>query len=246
MNYTDPPTPAILIAHSRSGSTFLSHCLDSHPQICCERGGPFNPAHGWLKTGISHRNLARALWSRQGCRVSMFRITQRQFKNGYVTLDTLREFKPKVVYLSRRNILQAFVSSELAMATTKGESTHPLHSYEPVKQQELTLDCDTLIDRLENYEQRTTKALETLAGLKVLQLAYEDIISPDHSGLAESVVGLITDFLEVDRFLMTSELKKVNTQPDILNWVDIGFKVLSKKTNLDKFTTDFILRRITP
>lgn len=33
---------------------------------------------------------------------------------------------------------------------------------------------------------------------------------------------------------------------DILNWVDIGFKVLSKKTNLDKFTTDFILRRITP
>lgn len=222
MNYTDLPQPAILIAHSRSGSTFLSHCLDSHPQICCERGGPFNPAHTWLKTGISNHNLAWALWERQGCRVSMFRITQRQFKNGYVTLETMREFEPKVIYLSRKNILRAFISSQLATAAVQGELNHPLHSYKAVEQQELTLDCDGLLEKIRDYEKRTKHTLKTLSEFPLLHLTYEDITPMDDSGeLPDEAANNITGFLDVCNCPMKSDLKKVNTKPVVKNWDDI-------------------------
>lgn len=221
MKYTDLPQPAILIAHSRSGSTFLSHCLDSHPQICCERGGPFNMAHTWLKTGISHHDLAMALWQREGCLVSMFRITQRQFKNGYVTMETLREFQPKILYLSRRNVLRAFISSELATASVRGKSSHPLHSYQPVDQQELALDCATLVTRIDDYFARTEATLNTLSEFGLLHLTYEEITTPDSSKLAEPAAAKIVDFLGVNYAPMGCEMVKINSAPVIVNWPEV-------------------------
>lgn len=215
MKYADKPTPAILIAHSRSGSHFLASCLDSHNQICCERGGPFNPRNAWLNTGITPYALASALWQREGCRVSMFRITQRQFKNGYVTLDTMREFKPRVLYLYRENILKSIISAQLSTAAVKGDIEHPLHTYEPVEQRRVTLDCNGLIAKIDDYVARTEKTKELLGEFPLLNLTYEQIA--EDGKMPVGVAHKICDFLGVRHAAMYSELVKLNTAPVITN-----------------------------
>lgn len=40
------------------------------------------------------------------------------------------------------------------------------------------------------------------------------------------------------------EFNWAEEENDILDWIDVDFKILSKKHNLDKFTTSFILRRL--
>ena len=219
MEYYSDPQAAIVIAQSRSGSTFLCHCLDSHPQIGCERGGPFDTRFNkWHELGVEHRALAAALWRRRGYRVSMFKVTQRQFKNGYMTTDVLREFQPKIIYRHRVNVFNALVSSVLATASRDGKASGPIHTYQAVKQQEIKIDCDSLIDRIEVYLQRTEAMRQVLSEFDdVLELTYERIVTGGSPRLAIQAIDKICTFLGVDWHEMQSETVKINTAPIISN-----------------------------
>ena len=217
MNYYDDPQPALIIAQSRSGSTFLCHCLDSHLQICCERGGPFDTHFNkWHTLGVSHRDLARVLWQRRGYQVSAFKITQRQFKNGYVTLGTVREFQPKIIYLHRLNVLKALISSELATAFRDGKGNHPIHSYKQQRQQSIKLDCSTLVNKIDDYLQRTETTIKALSEFDLLALNYEEI-TRNKRGLQKPIGLNICEFLNVPYKPMASETIKVNSKPIITN-----------------------------
>ena len=66
------PTPFAIVAASRSGGTFLTHCLDSHPQVSCERDSPLDEAGPWLTwLDVSERAILRALWGRGGYRAAV-------------------------------------------------------------------------------------------------------------------------------------------------------------------------------
>lgn len=216
--YFNPPQPAILIAPSRSGSTFLCHCLDSHYQIACERGEPFSPSHNWQRLRADHRKLALALWQREGYRVAMFKASYRQLKNGFVTLDLLREVGPKVIHLHRENIFQAIVSAQLCTATVEGRSGHPVHSYEPVEQQQVEVDCETLVAGIEDYRLRVEQMQQLLSEFETLELTYEQVARFPHSQkLYPPVRDRICEFLGVQPTSMGSEMVRVNPAPIILN-----------------------------
>jgi hypothetical protein len=133
-----------------------------------------------------------------------------------MTASILQEFKPKVIHLYRHNVLNAIISRNLG----EQENTldHPIHSYEPVKQQEVTIDCDTLLDKIKEYLQQVdTIQRQLLEGLEVLELIYE-IIDSNDAGLSQSVADRICRFLGVAEGIpMFSEMIKVNTAPVIMN-----------------------------
>jgi hypothetical protein len=220
-SYFDPAQPAILIAPSRSGSVFLSHCLDSHYQIGCERGEPFNPRFPWQKLGVPHRDLALALWRRRGYRVTMFKVSYRQFRNGFVTLDLLLEFRPKVIHLHRMNVLEAIISAQLTTLSVAGKTDHPMHTYEPVAQRELELNCSTLIDQIKAYRGKVELMRMVLAEFDVLELEYETITKGSTAQLPRSVAGMTCDFLDVDRRPMGAELARLNPNPIITNRAEV-------------------------
>lgn len=215
-NYFDPPQPAIIIAQSRSGSSFLCHCLDSHYQIGCERGELFSLRYGWQKLGVGHRDLIVAFWGRLGYRVSMFKVGYKQIRFGYMTAEILQEFKPKVIHLYRNNVLNAIISRNLG--ERENELKHPVHTYEPVKQQEVEIDCNTLLDNIEEYlQQIDTTRHQLLDGLEVLELTYE-AIGNNQSLLPQAIANNICQFLGVAGDMsMFSEMVKVNPAPIIMN-----------------------------
>jgi LPS sulfotransferase NodH len=219
-DYFEAPQPAIIIAQSRSGSTFLSHCLDSHYDIGCERDGPFGPHRYWQKLGASHRELARALWCRGGYRVSMFKVTARQVKNGFITPEMLKEVRPKVINLHRENILKALVSATLSTAAYHGEIDHPLQTYETVPQREVALDCTMLVDEIEAYRAKLDKMRQLLAGLglEVLDLSYEQLTGgKEVEQLPIDITRTICEFLGVAVMPLYARLKKLNPAPIITN-----------------------------
>jgi hypothetical protein len=221
MGYLDPPQPAILIAQSRSGSVFLSHCLDSHYQIGCDRGEPFNHRFPWQRLGVPHRDLAAALWRRQGYRVTMFKVSYRQFKNGFITPELLQEFRPKIIHLYRLNVLRAIISSALSTLTVDGKINHPLHTYEPVVQQEVELDCSTLLEEIEDYLAKVNRIRNVLAEFDVLELNYEQITKGSTGRLSKSITNNICKFLGVDKGVMGAELVRLNPNPTITNQVEV-------------------------
>jgi hypothetical protein len=221
MGYFDPPQPAILIAPSRSGSVFLSHCLDSHYQIGCDRGEPFNHRFPWQRLGVPHRDLAAALWRRQGYRVTMFKVSYRQLKNGFVTLDLLQEFQPKIIHLYRLNVLAAIISAHLTTLSVAGKIDHPMHTYEPVVQQEVELDCSTLPNDIETYLAKVNRIRNALAEFDVLELNYEQITKGSTGRLSKPIANNICKFLGVGKGSMSAELVRLNPNPTITNQAEV-------------------------
>jgi hypothetical protein len=217
MNYFDLPQPALVIAPSRSGATFLCHCLDSHFQIACERSEPFGELFYWHHLGINHRDLAIALWQRIGYRASMFKLSYRQLRNGYITTETIKEFNPKIIHLHRLNIFEAIVSATLNTLVRDGKLDHPMHTYEPVEQQSIKINCNTLLADIEGYAYRVTRMQQALDALDTIEVTYEEITS-DGMTLPEKVAGRICDFLGVNNdMVMFSELTRLNYAPEIVN-----------------------------
>jgi len=238
-NFTDKvnsyysPRPAILIATSRSGSTFLLHCLDSHPQIGCERSEPLDHITGpWRHLGVEPIELMKALWNRPGYRVAMFKLSYKQ-STKFIKLNVLQEMNVPIIHLHRRNPLRTLVSSVINTAAVAGELNHPTHSFEEVKPITVRLDPQTVIPECRKHFGKVRMMRKYLSkfGLPLLKLAYEDL--PAHKDidgnlttfLAADIQIEICDFLEVkSSYPMFSLTRRINPKalPDIIeNWEEV-------------------------
>lgn len=227
------PMPAALVATNRSGSTLLLHCLDSHPQIGCERNEPLSPREPWARLKVKRHDLMRVLWRRGGYRVSMFKLTYRQLR--WVGTEILQENEVRLIHLHRRNALRVIVSSVINTAVVRGEMEHPPHSFEPVRQvatvrlepEEFVASCHSYLDKVRAMRRRL-KGL----GLPVLYLTYSDLVGQEGREVRQlpvRTVCWICDHLRVDRYPMYSQTRRINPRPlaeIVENWQEVRAAVV--------------------
>lgn len=233
------PQPALLIATNRSGSTFLLHCLDSHPLIGCERSEPLAPEAVWAALGVGRQELMLAMWSRPGYRVAMFKLSYRQL--SWVGHDLIQDIQPKLLHLHRANPLRVIVSSIINTEVAAGRLDHPIHTWSPVSPVTLTLFPDDFIARCRRYLGKVTQMCHDLdaLGLPVLYLTYEDLVGVEGAEarqLPPPTAQRICQFLEVDYHPLTAYTRRVNRAPlaeIVENWGQVAAAV--GETELAKF-----------
>ena len=230
MNTIKVSRPAILIAHTRSGGTFLAHCLSTHPDIFCPRGEPLLTSHSWRQSLPSHIPSSAIL----GCilhafhyEVGMCRITYVQTNTD--VCDYLRSVNAKVILLERENLLRCAVSQTIMNMTSRGEIEYPLHSTQSVALPGVTLRPLAVLERCQWQSEWHANMRKTLRSLKlhVLRLTYADVVGGEMVNadrLPLTTTERVTSFLGVEQYPLLSPLRAVAPRPlrDIVaNWDEL-------------------------
>lgn len=140
----------LIIAPTRSGGTFLSHALDSHHEIFCERGEVLhrqNPI--WKATGTPYNALNLAL-SLRGYKANGAKLTYAQF--GRIGVESLKVLKvSKVIHLYRESALRRIISERVRLMDKANDMR--THTYEDRPMMRVFLPVDDLISTIETYEE---------------------------------------------------------------------------------------------
>ena len=195
----------VLFAHARTGSTSLMHLLNLHSDIrmCHE---PFHPSHSTWYTG--EENYVDLIKDETSLDAQLSKIFQR-----YTGIKTLSYQLPeklyerllsrddiKVIFLSRRNSLQAAVSGFIARQTNVWQRSdleksggRPVAQLEPVPVDQLHATLKYYYELDGVYREFVSRKPSSSA----LQIFYEDLFS---SNLDENreVLRSIFRFVELD------------------------------------------------
>ena len=200
----DPPETGIrqfvLMTSPRSGSTWVTDLLDSHPDIVCfsevfahdhfgnmPDGGCHDvttwdsystlrlPELGrWGRLRLYFEFLDQEIYSsRHNAAAVGFKMMYRQAQRGFGIPAYLKIRNVCVVHLIRFNHLDVLLSEE-AVRARKYHHAAPGTEVVPVR---ITLEPRTLAYRLEQREQMIRQARESYSGLGLpyLEVAYEDL-----------------------------------------------------------------------
>ena len=207
-----PAQPAILIAHTRSGGTFLAHCLSNHPDIFCPRGEPLKMWHGHIPGTKQTQALAIALHAYH-YKVSMCRLTDVQ--TSIAIYDYLRRVEAKIVLLERRNLLRCAVSQTLMNMVNRGELKRPIHTTTTIKPVPVTLSPQAVLERCRWQQEWHERVRQDVAEtrLPVLHLTYArvtggEMVSAERVSLRET--ERICSFLGVEHLPLTASLRAVS------------------------------------
>lgn len=215
--------PAILIAHTRSGGTFLAHCLGSHPDIFCPRGEPLITWQEHLPDADPVEIIAAALHAYH-YKVSMCRVTDIQ--TSVAIYDYLREVDAKIIVLERENLLRCAVSQTLMNMVNRGEIERAIHTTKTAKVKPVEVQPIAVLERCrwqKEWQERTRRDVEE-TGLGYLYLTYEDIVGGEKVS-AERVPLATTEkicsFLGVEQYPLVSHLRAVSPydlEDIVSNW----------------------------
>lgn len=238
------PKPAVLIATNRSGSTFLLNCLDSHPQIGCERSEPLSPREVWrqMLPDVPRETLLRLLWSRPGYRVAMFKMSYKHVR--WMGTEILEEVGATLIHLHRGNVLRAGVSSVINTAAVRGDLDHPTHSFSPVSPVQIHLDVADFVKKTLGHLEKIRAMRKQLSrlGLPLLMLTYEDLVGYEGNETEEimpAAAARICQHLGVEEMPLFSYTRRVNPQPLhelVSNWDEVVRAV--RETELAEFLRD--------
>jgi len=245
MSLAKTANPAILIAHTRSGGTFLTHCLSTHPDIFCPRGEPLLSAHSWrqsLPSRVPSSAILGCILNAFNYKVGMCRITYVQTNKD--VCDYLRSVKAKVILLERENILRCAVSQTIMNMAARGEIEYPLHSTQTVELPGVTLRPPAVLERCrwQAEWQRKMRKISRELKLRVLRLTYADVVGGEMVNaerLPLAVTERITSFLGVEQYPMSSPLRAVAPRllHDIVaNWAQL--QAVIQKSEFAHFLED--------
>jgi len=225
----DTPSRVLLVFTQRGGSTYLAHCLDSHPDIGCERGEPLCRDHVWMQAFPRARpeQLLDLALNRPGYKVTVARVTHRAVRQVPITyLQSL----DGIIHLHRENIVRIIVS---AMINAKGWRV--THTYEPLPLQQFYIDPRVLLSECHRYlgnVRRTRKWLGRKPGVPFLKIGYEGIVGgegQESSEIPEPAGRKVCEFLGVEYRPLTCDLKRTNPEPLhklIENWREVRAALL--------------------
>lgn len=226
------PRPAILVTTARSGSTFLAHCLDSHPQIGCERGEPFSPTYLWrVGLKLDTETILSLMLDRPGYDVAMFRVMYRPWRRlGLAALA--QERGASIVHNERENALRVAVSADINTRLLAGDKRlkgHRVHTYEPLPPVHVTVKVSHILNEMLRYRANVAQMKEELAalGLPFLCITYAQIVGGEGNeatALPEDTGRELCEFLGVEYSPMASSLRRVNPRPlceFVENWDEL-------------------------
>jgi LPS sulfotransferase NodH len=213
-----------IITSQRSGSTWLTQLLNSHPQIKVLAGDPF-----WNHSGYFDGNLPRyhdyckttnvsrpwvlfnyldtlnlETYESKPHDVLGYKLMYNHIKHNPEVLIKLIFDQYRIIHLARRNVLDLLISN------TVGKQYGVYHvTKSDNKNKPAYLDPKLLIPTLDLYERsyQTAKVFLSIIPIPVLEVKYESLRT-DKNGTLRS----IADFLQVDSSSISfeSDLKKAN------------------------------------
>ena len=230
-------SPAVLISVSRGGGTFLCHCLDSHPEICCERAEPLSSNGPWMSLDVPRSELMRVLWDRPGYRTAMFKLTYRQAR--WYGMEAISSVGARVIHLHREDALRVVTSAVINTAHRDGKFTHHPHAYEtPSPPPPVRIDPEWLLAECRRYRSNVALMLTELRamGVPLLALTYAEVVGGEGNQgrvLSNEVRARVCDFLNIDgRWPMMSLTARVNPWPLaglIENWDEVREALLGSE-----------------
>lgn len=188
----------LFFAHPRSGSSSLYHILQAHPHLNILEE-PFNENFvRWDAAHKNYRELVHDIPSLDAQIADIFTVY-----NGLKLLDyqlpadlavhLLQRPDCRIVFLRRRNLLQAVVSVLIAEQTRlwkKWEMTQPLEAYyqnlQPLDLQDIQQRVTTLKQRLDFFE----SVIDERAQHDVVKLVYEDLYFADMSDQQRQIAAI--------------------------------------------------------
>jgi len=222
--------PAILIAHTRSGGTFLAHCLSTHPDIFCPRGEPLYTRHSWRQS-LPHHVPSSAIL---GCILNAFQYEVGMCRITYIqanadVCDYLCSVNARVIILERQNLLRCAVSQTIMGMATRGEVWYPLHSTQTVDPPGVTLCPSVVLEKCRWQAEWQVKMYKMSKDwpLRVLRLTYADIVGGEMVNadrLPLAVARTITGFLGVEQYPMLSPLRAISPyslRSIVTNWDEL-------------------------
>lgn len=212
-------SPAALIAHTRSGGTFLATCLSNHPDVFCPRGEPLLEGMEWQKAfpGATAVGILKCITRAAFYKVGMCKITYEQA--GGDVLRYLKEANARVVHLVRRNVVRTAVSQYITGAVVLGKlPNHIEHTDQPMRAVSITLQPVGFLARCRWLVEQQQQMASVLAGLgvPVLPVAYADMMGGEggeRQELPQWLSHYICEFLGVERRVLGAHLRRVNAHP---------------------------------
>ena len=226
--------PAMLIAHTRSGGTFLAHCLGSHPDIFCPRGEPLRTWHVHAPELTQVQVVAMALHAYH-YKVSMCRLTDVQ--TSLAIFDYLRTVKAKIIVLDRENLLRCAVSQTLMNMAGRGEIKRPVHTTEQVQRPPVIVSPVAVLERCawqKEWQERIRLDTEGTR-LPVLHLTYREVVGGEMVSAARVTLQAterICSFLGVETLPLVSNLRAVSPFPlsaVVSNWEELEGAVVDSE-----------------
>ena len=207
-----PPTPFIVFASPRSGSSWLVDLLDSHPRIAAYAelflpGDRTTPDYGRkdlprFEATVTPRfrvslvparlsYLRRLYGARPDIDAVGFKLMYRHPEVHRGLLPYLAARRTRVVHLVRENALEQVVSWETSVARGRFRA----HVGEEVSTSAIAIDPGALLARLDKLQRDVARARRTLARwrLPTLDLSYERLRESPGAELAR-----VAGFLEVE------------------------------------------------
>jgi len=226
------PQPAVIISQARSGSTFLTHCLSNHPDIFCCRGEPMHTRSVWREfIGV---DLVDCLLHQQFYAVSMCELTRRQAFGHF--WEYLIRTQPKIILLSRENVIRQVVEIMLAEMNKQGKLQQPPHTMDTSPEIRVRLAPNVLLKRARSYMRASAEAQERCRVLRtLLELTYTDIVGRegiDSTSIPAPTARRLCSFLDVPPLTMSCRLRAINPHPlreIVLNWSEVQKTVMQSE-----------------
>ena len=213
----------IVVCRSRTGSSYLSSLLQSHPQIRMYRE-KFKRLNGrktqdiWDEIYINRRKEIHAVGFK------LFYYHPLDCEEKHVWNKVLDDRSIKIIHLTRNNLLTG--TSVLAVARKTGVWTihskkSPPGSTIPLKHRKLHVDVGDLMNFFERTKRIQNKIRMRLRRHSLFELEYEHI---------ESMTNDIQDFIGVDQSPLKSHIVRNNPEQLeelILNYQEIKHALLN-------------------
>ena len=225
-----------VITNQRSGSTWLTRLLDSHPQIRMLKGDPLYVHSGYYDNGLprycdykktdsSFRPFVLfnyfelyETYENESHDILGYKVMYNHIKHNPEFLIKLLTDNYRIVHLARRNHLDLMISRAV------GKQYEVFHLKKNSKEKRpVTLDVSTLIKKFDFQERayQYAKLFLKLVPIASLEVHYETLATNK-----EKTLSAIANFLEVENnpALFESELKKVNVgsyEDKIINYEEV-------------------------
>lgn len=243
----------VLIAAPRSGTTFFEQVLSSHPRIHCypevfysgDVPAKWSFYRYWLnkiqenEINITYLNMLNILDqyfdyifnSIEGQEAIGIDIKYNQHNVVPNQMGILKNKKPKVIHLVRKNILKTLISRELNGMAMTGDIRRKSHGTEAVQQVKITFGLDdrilTELSKLNSMICDYRKMLKS--NFACLEIYYEDLfcdINVNNTTISQTVLDQVYLFLNISdkRYDLFTDLRKTNSNklPDLIeNYNDV-------------------------
>lgn len=232
---------AIVLTSQRSGSTFLTHCLNSHPQVRCYGEILVNglyrredvPAllNRFRLTSRAWRYAVSGAWrparfldrfyAREEAPVMAFKVMYNHLADPRIRRYLGAHAEIRIIHLRRDNLLKQYTSKVLAplkFGNRRWGATNP----QPVLA--TRIEPNQAIEAMRHMQARFEEHERLFAAHRRIELVYEEMV--DGAGLSAGAARAVTQLLEVEPAPMASRTVKVN--PDRLEAIIENYDELSR------------------